>query len=277
EGGTLPGGVRASRPDAARLARRPRRGRPGRVLGHARLVARAPRGALRLGSRPEPARDDRPLRHRPRAPPADRPLHAQRGPVRHPRIRGVRVSVRRDPGRRRPRDDRLDDRLARAAVPGRARLGGSGPGTDPSPAGAKEHANQRVRRDPGGWDRQRGGPAVTPDPTWSDYYEANDGRQPRDVLLEVLSTRADPGDAVDLGCGSGIDTLAMLSRGWRVFAVDAEEEAIDRLRGRVPLELHGHLRTAVAPMEEVELPRADLLLPSFSLFFCDPGGFADLW
>lgn len=118
---------------------------------------------------------------------------------------------------------------------------------------------------------------MTHDPTWSDYYEANDGRDPREVLLEVLSTYADPGDAVDLGCGAGIDTLAMLTGGWRVFASDAEEEAIARLRARVPRELGGRLRTAVAPMEEVELPRADLLLASFSLFFCDPGRFADVW
>jgi SAM-dependent methyltransferase len=118
---------------------------------------------------------------------------------------------------------------------------------------------------------------VTHDPTWHDYYEANEGREPRDRLLEVLATYAAPARAVDLGCGAGIDTLAMLARGWHVFATDAEEEAIARLRQRVPAKIEDRLVTRVSPMEEVELPQADLLLASFSLFFCDPARFGDVW
>ena len=65
--------------------------------------------------------------------------------------------------------------------------------------------------------------------------------------------------AIDLGCGPGVDTRAMLGRGWSVFATDAEQEAIDRLRRRVPDDLAAGLETAVARMEDVELPRADLV------------------
>ena len=74
--------------------------------------------------------------------------------------------------------------------------------------------------------------------TWADYYDENEDREPRELLLEALSGFG-PGshDAVDLGCGSGIDTLAILERGWRVFATDAEAEGIRRLRSRVPAEL----------------------------------------
>jgi SAM-dependent methyltransferase len=118
---------------------------------------------------------------------------------------------------------------------------------------------------------------VTHDPTWSDYYEQNEGREPRELLIDVLGSYDGPGRAIDLGCGAGIDTLAMLSRGWRVFATDAEREAIDRLRARVPEDLAERLETHVSPMEEVELPSADLLFASFSLFFCDPARFPDVW
>jgi tellurite methyltransferase len=118
---------------------------------------------------------------------------------------------------------------------------------------------------------------VTDGPTWSDYYEQNEGREPRELLMDVLGSYDRPGRAIDLGCGAGIDTLAMLSRGWRVFATDAEREAIDRLRARVPGDLAGRLETRVSPMEEVELPPADLLFASFSLFFCDPARFPDVW
>ena len=118
---------------------------------------------------------------------------------------------------------------------------------------------------------------MTDDPTWSDYYEQNEGREPRERLLDVLGSYDRAGRAIDLGCGAGIDTLAMLARGWDVFATDEEPEAIDRLRARVPPDLRGRLATQVTPMEEVELPEADLLLASFSLFFCDPGRFPDVW
>jgi SAM-dependent methyltransferase len=116
------------------------------------------------------------------------------------------------------------------------------------------------------------------DPTWTDYYEANDDREPREMLLHVLDEFG-PGEheAVDLGCGSGIDTLAMLRRGWRVLATDAEPEAIERVRGRVPPELGDRIRTELTAMEDVELPTSDLVWAGFSLFFCDPARFADVW
>ena len=113
------------------------------------------------------------------------------------------------------------------------------------------------------------------DATWSDYYAANEGRAPRDQLLDVLAMFAAPGNAVDLGCGAGIDTLAMLDRGWTVLAIDAEPEAIERVRslaGDNPA-----LETQRSPMEDVALPPADLLWASYSLFFCDPGRFPDVW
>ena len=113
---------------------------------------------------------------------------------------------------------------------------------------------------------------------WTKYYEANDDRPPRQMLLDVLDRFGEGGfEAVDLGCGSGIDTLAMLDRGWSVTAIDAEEEAIRRVRERVPAPLAGRLRTVVSPMQDVALPPVDLVWASFSLFFCPPDRFADLW
>jgi SAM-dependent methyltransferase len=113
------------------------------------------------------------------------------------------------------------------------------------------------------------------EPTWSDYYEANEGRAPRDQLLDVLARFAEPGMAIDLGCGSGIDTLGMLDRGWDVLAIDAEVEAIERLRRRAGD--RPALETRRSPMEDIELPSADLVWASYSLFFCDPARFPDVW
>jgi tellurite methyltransferase len=114
---------------------------------------------------------------------------------------------------------------------------------------------------------------------WTEYYDEHEGREPREMLLEVLDAFAgEEQSAVDLGCGSGIDTLAMLRRGWRVFAIDAEEEAIERVRRRVPGTISARLTTVVSRMEDVELPTGvDLVWASFSLFFCRPDAFGHVW
>ncbi|MFL5790556.1 MAG: class I SAM-dependent methyltransferase [Actinomycetota bacterium] len=116
---------------------------------------------------------------------------------------------------------------------------------------------------------------MAPDAIWSDYYTANEGRAPRDQLLDVLGRFDQPGNAVDLGCGAGIDTLAMLDRGWDVLAVDAEPDAIERLHARAGD--RAGLTTLLAPMEDADLPSADLIWAGYSLFFCDPARFAEVW
>ena len=112
---------------------------------------------------------------------------------------------------------------------------------------------------------------------WSGYYEENAGREPRELLLETLASFPRPGHALDIGCGSGIETVTMLERGWSVLATDREDDAIRRTRARAGTAHADRLETRVSPMEELVPPAADLVWASFSLFFCDPGRFPDLW
>jgi len=57
---------------------------------------------------------------------------------------------------------------------------------------------------------------------WPAYNAAQRGRPVRDLCRRVLDL-AGPGDgrlALDLGCGAGVETAAMLDAGWRVVALD---------------------------------------------------------
>ncbi len=110
---------------------------------------------------------------------------------------------------------------------------------------------------------------------WTTYYEAVAGRPPHDTVLQALDLFPEPGLAVDLGCGDGRDTVPMLQRGWRVRAIDAQEEAIERLLARVgPVP---QLDVQAAPFQEATWPEADLVNAGFSLPFCPPEHFDEVW
>ena len=106
------------------------------------------------------------------------------------------------------------------------------------------------------------------------YYDAV-GDEPRDTLLAALDRFVAPGTAVDLGCGTGRDTLELLRRGWQVVAIDSEAEAIGRLRAAARDDVR--LATQVAVYEDAALPECDLVNASWSLPFCRPEVFGVVW
>lgn len=121
------------------------------------------------------------------------------------------------------------------------------------------------------------------DRDWNQYYNAVIGRPPRDTLLAALAQFDGENSsdrklfAVDLGCGEGRDTVELLRRGWQVLAVDSNEEAIARMLARSDIHLE-LLTTQTMQFEELVLPAAiDLINASFSLPFCPPEQFPELW
>ena len=113
---------------------------------------------------------------------------------------------------------------------------------------------------------------------FADYYDATAGRPPRRTLLTALERfGAAAGDAVDLGCGDGRDAIALLRRGWSVLAIDAEKDAITRLRARADVPPGARLETRVARFEAAAWPACDLVNASFALPLCPPTMFPALW
>ena len=62
-----------------------------------------------------------------------------------------------------------------------------------------------------------------------------------------------------------------------MLAIDDEPAAIERLAPRVPAAARDRLETLVAPFEDARWPEADLVNASFSLPFCAPDRFDEVW
>ena len=129
------------------------------------------------------------------------------------------------------------------------------------------------------------------DRDWRNYYDAVKDEPPHRTLLEALSLIELEGagprasrprgtsvlSAIDLGCGSGRDSLELLRRGWQVLAVDIEAEGLARLRAACPPEAAPRLKTLHSALESVILPTADLVNASLSLPFVRPASFDSVW
>jgi trans-aconitate methyltransferase len=112
--------------------------------------------------------------------------------------------------------------------------------------------------------------------SWEAYNDAQVDRQPRPLTARVLEL-AGPGDgrrAIDLGCGSGVETRALVAAGWHVTAVDADPSMPPRLADLVAT---GQVDTVVEDLREVAMAPADLVHASLSLPFVPRADFAALW
>lgn len=113
--------------------------------------------------------------------------------------------------------------------------------------------------------------------TWAGFYQTHLHRTPHLTLTRALERFAAPGNAIDLGYGSGNETLHLLAHGWNTLAIDRQPEAATQLAERVPPELRDALELRVAGFEDIDLPPADLVFAGFSLPFCHPSKFDELW
>lgn len=117
---------------------------------------------------------------------------------------------------------------------------------------------------------------------WETFYTNVSGRQPRELLLDVLKRfeqepLANDRKAIDLGCGDGTETALLLANGWHVLAIDSEPAAFNHLKAKIASAAQERLQTQIAKFETVELAPADLIYAGYSIPFCHPQHFDALW
>ncbi len=82
-------------------------------------------------------------------------------------------------------------------------------------------------------------------PFWEKHHRARrPGAERVNPLLAEIAEPLHPGAALDLGCGSGGDTIWLAQHGWQVTAVDIAATAVERVRARAgELGLGGQVHT----------------------------------
>jgi len=122
---------------------------------------------------------------------------------------------------------------------------------------------------------------------WSDFYAEQEGRAVRPTFRVALEHWRDAhgektGQAIDLGCGDGVESRALAAAGWRVLALDADARVVERVTDGVPDADRARLTVRRASFEELAtsgdaLPAADLVYAGFALPFCSGDVFEVLW
>jgi len=118
---------------------------------------------------------------------------------------------------------------------------------------------------------------------WSSYYKNKSNLVPRDTLLKALeffekeNNQDEQLFAIDLGCGHGADTLELLKRNWKVLAIDYSPEGLAILEESVIPSRKRNFRKMNMSFESLNLIKCNFLNASYSIPFCKPECFGNLW
>lgn len=110
---------------------------------------------------------------------------------------------------------------------------------------------------------------------WSNYQESTYNDDISNLLVEFLDKNKVK-TAIDLGCGSGNETVYMLKKGIKVLAVDRQlnnNYILDRLEESEKV----NVSFMQSSFEDISLPKTDLVAAFFSIPFCEPDKFDLLW
>ena len=110
---------------------------------------------------------------------------------------------------------------------------------------------------------------------WSNYQNKTYGDDECKLLIEFLKNHKVT-TAIDLGCGSGNETVYMIKKGIKVLAIDRQLNK-DFILDRLTDDEKKLISFNESSFEDIELPKTELLTAFFSIPFCNPNDFDELW
>ena len=110
---------------------------------------------------------------------------------------------------------------------------------------------------------------------WTNYQNKTYGDNVCKLLIEFID-KYKVDNAIDLGCGSGNETVYMVKNGIQVLAIDRQLNQ-DFILNRLSDDEKKLISFMESSFEDIELPKTRLLTAFFSIPFCNPNSFDELW
>ena len=108
------------------------------------------------------------------------------------------------------------------------------------------------------------------------YYKNTTDAKPNYTVKKFIKLNVEPGNAVELGCGAGRDTVCLIKNGWNVLAID-RENVESRIAAKLETEELKQFKFLKQKFEYIELEKNNLVVANFSLPFCNKNNFKELW
>jgi len=108
------------------------------------------------------------------------------------------------------------------------------------------------------------------------YYKNTTYAKPNYTIKKFIELKIKPGNAIELGCGAGRDTVCLIKNRWNVLAID-RENVESRIAAKLSEEELKQFKFLKQKFEYIELEKNNLVVANFSLPFCNKNNFKELW
>ena len=109
------------------------------------------------------------------------------------------------------------------------------------------------------------------------YYDNTQSDKPRNnVEYFINEIQCNSGNAIELGCGAGNDTVYLIKNNWNVLAID-REDVKERIAKRLTKEELAKFKFQKQDFETLKLEENNLIVANYSLSFCNKNRFSELW
>ena len=108
------------------------------------------------------------------------------------------------------------------------------------------------------------------------FYENTKNGMPHNNIKKFIEMNTRNGNAIDLGCGAGRDTIFLIKNNWNVIAIDREDTK-DIIEISLNAEELKKFKFVQQNFENIQLDKNDLIVSNFSIPFCNKNHFNDFW
>lgn len=108
------------------------------------------------------------------------------------------------------------------------------------------------------------------------YYNLTKNVKAHENVIAFLNLNVEPNIAIDIGCGAGRDTIALLKHNWNVLAID-KEDTEHIIKEQLTEEEKERFSFYKSVFGEMNLPKTNLVVANFSLPFAKKEYFDLIW